>query len=399
MPPYVSPELRKSVHEVVTANRTRILDLLAEMVACDSFTRDKAGVDRVGEMVAREMPSAFSHERVVNRNGGDHHLFTHPRGEAKPVLLAGHLDTISSREKGFDRLVADGEFLRGPGVNDMKGGIVVAIWALKTLESLGLLETLPLLCIFNGDEEMGSPDSHRLFTALRNRASAALVYECGAPSGTVVVQRKGIMRYRMKITGRAEHFGNLKGPKASAIEEMARKVLAIEAMNRPDGSLVANAGRAEGGLLPNCVADHAEIDFELRYYEDAIGAAVEETIRELARRPATPGCACEVARLSHRPAMLPTAGSRRLLAIAQGVGRELGQRIGEETRGGVSDACWLAHAEIPTLDGLGPLGDKDHSPDEYILAESLFDRIELTAHLLLALARTDPTGGPQGENS
>ena len=386
MPALVAPDIRKAVHDAVTANRPRIIDLLSEMVACDSFTHDKAGVDRVGEMVAREMPAGFTHERVVNPNGGDHHLFRRFRPGVKPVVLAGHLDTISSREKGFDHLSAAGNTLTGPGVNDMKGGDVVILWALKTLDSLGLAERLPILCIFNGDEEQGSPDSNRLFTALRGKASAAFVYECGGPSDTVVVQRKGIARYRMRISGTACHFGNLKGPKSSAVEEMARKVLAIEAMNRADGRLVANAGRAEGGLLANCVADRAEIDFEFRYHEDAMAGEVERAVRELAGHVETPGCACEVSQLSRRPAMVPTDGSRHLLTIIQNVAREMGRSIGEETRGGGSDAGWLSQAGIPTLDGLGPLGDKDHSPGEYILTESLYDRIELTAHLLLVLS-------------
>ena len=375
------------IHAFVHDNRAEIPALLREMVTTSSFTHDKAGIDAVGRIVTEHMPPGFEHEHVPNPNGGDHHVFTHPRGGTLPVVLAGHLDTIEVDTPGAPTLTEEGDCLLGPGVNDMKGGVTVILWALKALEASGLLKDLPVTCVFNGDEEQGSPDSCRLFTGMRGRASVGLVFECGGPAGTVVTQRKGITRWRLDIRGQACHFGNLRGPKVSAVEEMARKTLAVEALNRADGSVVANVGRAEGGLLANTVAAHASMDFECRYWRADLEDEVRTTVEDLAASVDVPGCTTELTTLSRRPPMDPSPEARRLFDLVLETAEGLGQRIVEEKRGGVSDACWLAHVGVPTIDGLGPLGDKDHSPDEYILTRSLFDRIELAARLLLALPR------------
>jgi len=354
-------------------------------VACNSFSHNKRGVDEVGRMVAEEMPRCFAHEVVKTERLGDHHLYTHKGPGGLPIVLAGHLDTLCPEDPSFNCVVEQGEKLIGPGVNDMKGGDVVILWTLKALEQCGLLAQLPLVCIFNGDEELGSPTSHHLFSGMRGKASAAFVFENGAPHGTVVVGRKGISRYQLHITGGCGHFGNLKGPKASAVQELANKVLAVEALNRADKGLVANVGRVEGGLAANAVAERAMMDFEFRYWDESVEGELRGTMEELAGKATVPGCALRLERLSYRPPMQPTAEAMRLVGLIQELSAAQGQSVVPEKRGGVSDANWLAYAGIPTVDGLGPLGDGDFTRDEYIITETLFQRIELTANLLLAV--------------
>jgi len=375
-------ESRNDIRQAIDAHRREIMDFLRAMVDCDSFTRDKEGVDEVGRLVLEAMPAAFSRETVPSKTTGDHHVCRRPGDGARPVVMAGHLDTICCPDESFAGLTAEGDKLIGPGVNDMKGGIAVIVWSLKVLEECGLLGDLPVTCIFNGDEEQGSPSSNRIFRDMGGKACVGLVYECGHPKGTVVTKRKGIQRHRLHIAGKAAHFGNLKGPKMSAVEEMAHKILAAEALNREDGSVAVNVGRAEGGLLANCVAEQASMDFELRYWDAALAAEASEQVVELCRAPVVPGCTLRCERLSGRPPMEPDAP---LFALTAKVSAALGRPISEEARGGVSDACWLSHVGVPTVDGLGPLGDLDHTADEYIIAETLYERIELTVHLLLAL--------------
>jgi glutamate carboxypeptidase len=378
-------KVRIAIHNFINDNRDEMLLFLEELVNCNSFTYNKRGVDAVGEMVIREMPDCFCHERISNESYGDHHIFTHIRSGIPPIVLAGHLDTLCHEDMGFNCLTAKGNKLVGPGVNDMKGGNATLIWALKTLESCLGIENLSIVCIFNSDEEIGSPSSSHIFKALQGKAKAALVFECGAPSDTVVTSRKGHRRYRLCITGQSMHFGNLKGPKISAVQELAAKVLAIEALNRSDNSVVLNVGRVEGGLASNVVAEKATMDFEVRFWETFEGDRVFKMIQELALTPTVPGCELSLERLSYRPPMKQTLDSMRLLKNIVTLGRELGQEIKEEKRGGVSDACWLSHVDVPTIDGLGPLGDLDCTSDEYIITESLFKRVELTANLLLLI--------------
>ncbi len=370
----------------IRKNRERILALLRGLVECNSYVHNKAGVERVAEMILREMPRGFEHERIPSAQFADHHRLSHVRGASSPVVLAGHLDTLCPPESPFRHMAEQGEKILGPGTCDMKGGLVVLIWALKTLELCGLLDDLSVVCLFNTDEEVGSPTSAPLFTALRDKASHALVFEAGGPEGTVVTTRKGVARYRLDIEGKAAHFGCLKGAKCSAIEDLAHKVLAIESLNAPDGSLVANVGKVEGGLAANAVAERANMDFETRYWTADVEARAADAVRKIVSHPAVPGCRLNLNRLSHRPPLQPSPESRALFERICAVAKTLGQNIVEEKRGGVSDANWLAHAGIPTIDGLGPIGDGDFTDQEYILKESLFQRIELTAHVLLSLA-------------
>ena len=207
-------EPHREIREAICANRPRILALLEELVNCRSFTHNKEAIDAVGRIAAGHMPARLRHEVVPNRGGGDHHVFTHSRGGLLPIVLVGHLDTIEVDVAEFSGLVEEGDRLLGPGVNDMKGGVVVIIWALTILEACGLLDDLPVACVLNGDEEQGSPDSCRLFTRMRDRASVGLVFECGGPGGTVVTKRKGITRWRLDFHGQACHFGNLRGAKS-----------------------------------------------------------------------------------------------------------------------------------------------------------------------------------------
>ncbi len=376
---------RPHLRAIIQENQAAILELLEEMVNTNSYSHNPDGVNRVGAIVRQAMPPGFQHTVAANPAGVQHHIFTQTAGDRLPIVLAGHLDTLCPDDPAFNRLRADGETLRGPGVNDMKGGDVVLIWSLQILRQCGALTQLPLTCIFNGDEEIGSPTSHPIFTGLRGRAALALVFECGGPEDTVVTTRKGVARYRLRITGKPSHFGNLKEPKVSAIEELAHKILAVEAMNRTDRSVAANVGRVEGGLAANAVAAKAAMDFEARYWDPRLEPDVLREIESLAAPDKVPGCLVEMERLSYRPPMQPTAAAMRIFAMIKARGEALGMRILEEKRGGVSDACWLAHAGIPVIDGLGPLGDHDFTPREYIRKDTLFRRIELTANLLLDL--------------
>ncbi|HRU04868.1 MAG TPA: M20/M25/M40 family metallo-hydrolase [Candidatus Brocadiia bacterium] len=377
---------RQDIHDFVTSHRGPILSLLEEMVGCNSFSHNKAGVDAVAAMIGRHVPPRFSHQVFRQNELGDHHVYSWlPPGAAKSIVLAGHLDTLCPPDPSFNSLVDRGETLHGPGVNDMKSGDVVLIWAVKALDALGLLDRLPLTIIFNGDEEIGSPTSNAIFSGMAGKASAALVFECGGPEGTVVTTRKGVTRQRLHITGAPSHFGNLKGAKVSAVLEAAHKIIAIEALNRPDKSVVANAGRVEGGLAANAVAEKAVIDFEARYWTPEIEAETRKAIASLVSAPAVPGCSLRVEQLSFRPPMRPTPQSMRLFHTIVALAASMGETIIEEKRGGVSDACWLSHAGIPTVDGLGPLGDHDFTPKEYITKETLFRRIELTANLLIEM--------------
>ncbi len=161
-------------------------------------------------------------------------------------------------------------------------------------------------------------------------AAWALVFECGGPSDTVVTTRKGVARYRLRIAGKPNHFGNLQEAKVSAIEELAHKILAVEDMNRADRSVAANVGRIEGGLAANAVAAEAVMDFEARYWDPGLEPAVIREIENMAAQNHVPGCQSSLERLSYRPPMQPGAAAQRLFELIVARGRALGMQISEE---------------------------------------------------------------------
>ena len=381
----ISMRRNQDITRAIEQNRSEILAFLTEMVNCNSYTLNVDGVNQVAEMVAAEMPTCFEHEVIEVERFADHHRFSHKVGAGLPILMAGHIDTLCPRDSPFNKLTEQGDKLLGPGVNDMKGGITVLVWSLKILEELGLLDDLSVVCIINGDEEFGSQSSHALFTEMKGRVRKALVFECGGPEGTVVTTRKGVMRRRIDFTGKAAHHGCMKGRKVSAIEELAHKALAIESMNRADDRLRTNVGLVEGGLNPNKVAEKASLAFEMRYWTKEAGEEALQAVRDLIASPTVEGCTMEMSEISYRPPLQPSAGSMELFERVREIGKNLDQTIIEEKRGGVSDANWLSHVGIPVIDGLGPIGDLDFTEDEYIIKKALFERVELTTHVLLHL--------------
>ena len=374
--------LKDEIKKLVKANQGKIFAFLKKMVACNSYSHNKPGIDNVGKMIKNEMPKCFSATTVKHNQYGDNYIYRHNNFSKKPILLVGHMDTLCPEDASFNRLAVAGNKLIGPGVNDMKGGLTVLIWSLKILERAGALKEIPITCIFNSDEEIGSVFSDRIFKNMRGKAGLALVFECGGPAGTVVTARKSNARFRLNITGVPNHFGNLKERKVSALEELAGKIIVIESLNRSDKSVAANVGKAGGGLAANAVAEHAFMEFEVRHWSPDIEKETLRRIRQIASTPNVTGCRLDIEIMGHRPAMKASEKSMKIFNLIVKTGKELGQKIIEEERGGLSDGNWLSYVGIPTIDGLGPLGDGDFTRNEFIFKQTLFDRIELVSNLL-----------------
>ena len=374
-------KIDKNIEQKVNKSRDKIMAFLKDIIEHDSESANKPGVDWVGERITAEMPKGFTKKIVRHEKYGDHLIFSHLRPPLLPVVLGGHMDTLSP--SGFDKLTVDGEFLRGPGTADMKGGLVVMIWALKILDECGLLDSMPAVCIFNSDEEVNSPTSKDLFTGRKGKASAGIIFECAGPDNSAVTTRRGIDVFDLVVKGRPGHSGLLKGAKSNAILEAAHKVIQIEALNCPDKSLMTNVGMISGGIAYNSIPENVNVTLELRYWDPGVGEKAMAELKKIIAAPAVPGCSMTLKRRTFRPPMRPDAACKSLYQTALDVASALGQPLPPEERGGGSDASWMAHVGIPSIDGLGPIGFDDFTDQERIVAGSLFERIILTANLLL----------------
>jgi glutamate carboxypeptidase len=325
--------------------------------------------------------------RVLRRSGARFvHLYARQRTRVRGApfqLVVGHLDTVwpvgtlrtmpVRRENGL---------LYGPGVYDMKGGLVQLVFALRALQALDLRPAVAPVILVNGDEELGSAESSRLIAVLARGAARALVLEPPAePDGSLKTARKGVGRFTVSVRGRPSHAGSTPEEGVSAILELARQIEQLFELNDPDRGVTVNVGTIDGGLRANVVAPAAEALVDVRVPDDGTWGRVEAAIRGL--RPVTDGAAVTVEGGLHRPPMEATPRNRSLFLRARRLGTQLGLELDEAPRvGGASDANTTSRSTA-TLDGLGSPGGGAHASDERVVLSQLAPRAALLALLLL----------------
>lgn len=311
------------------------------------------------------------------------------------VLLIGHMDTVFPDGTVAARpfRVEDG-IARGPGVTDMKGGLLGGLYALAALRELGggSIAGLPfgrIVFIANPDEEIGSPTSTPHIRAVAAQSDACLILECARANGDFVSARKGIADLRLTIHGRAAHAGVEPEKGRSAILAGAHLVTAMHALNGRWPDVTANVGVFNAGTRPNVVPDHAELQADVRGMTRASLEAAIAAIRALAANPAVPDVSVEVATMASWMPMEKLERSGRLADHVIALASRLRFATRDVATGGASDANTTSGMGVPSIDGLGPVGGADHSPGEYLEVGSIVPRTALVAALLLAVAR-DP---------
>lgn len=361
--------------------------LLRKLVLQPSYSRDKGDVDAVGGLLAKELSCLpVDLETIEEHEVGNHLMFRTPacKRHDRSILLVGHMDTVFPRESGFNWYREDQVNVYGPGVIDMKGGLVAAVFALKALHKLELLEDIPITLVCNSDEEIGSPTSASLLTDLAYRGILGLVFECGGLNGEVVTGRKGKTGYTLDVNGQAGHAAFAGAKKASAILEMAYKIIALEKLNDTGKQLVVNVGTVFGGIGPNTIAESCSVQIDTRYLSNDDGKQCSASITEIADNCHIPGTSGKLTRVSGRYPMEQSPANLELFEKIKVIATALGMQIGHQLRSGVSDANTLASAGLPVLDGLGPVGSCDHSDREFMVRGSLLPRTALAAGLIVA---------------
>lgn len=379
--------MREKIAAFVDGSEREAFQLLEQLVLQSSYSRDKPGVDAVGGMIAAGLAgSGMQLETVREQEFGDQLVFRSPacRAGQPGILLLGHMDTVFPRDSHFNWYKEEAGKVYGPGVIDMKGGLVVAVFALRALAACGLLDKIPITLICNSDEEIGSPASTPLIQTFSAGSLLALVFECGGLAGDVVTGRKGRAGFRVKVTGKAGHAAFAGPDKASAILELAHKIIAIERLNDRQRKIVVNVGVIGGGLGPNTVADSARAEIDTRFLLFADGEDTAARIEEIAGLSTIAGTGAVLERTSARPPMEQTGRNSELFQLVCREAELLGLPCREELRSGVSDANTVAMAAIPVIDGMGPIGDCDHSDLEYMVGESLPARTKLAACALVS---------------
>jgi glutamate carboxypeptidase len=362
-----------------------IVVLCRELVECESPSDDPRAVARFADLIAARLEGLASVRRLPGGRFGPHLRceFDLPGGEKDGQILAlGHLDTVwpVGTLASMPFREQDGR-LWGPGIFDMKAGIAFLIFAARALRDLDLPVRRRLVLQLNSDEETGS-ESSRPFTEEEARRSAAvLVLEPATGlDGKLKTARKGVGDYRVTVRGKAAHAGLDFSTGASAIVELARQVEAIAKFTDLERGITVNPGVISGGSRTNVVAAEAHVDVDLRILRLRDAAMVDRKFRRL--RTFDRRCSIEVAGGLNRPPLERSAGGARLFRAARRLSREIGLELEESLSGGGSDGNFTAGAGVPTLDGLGAVGEGAHAPHESILADRIADRAALIAGLI-----------------
>ena len=376
----------------VERQRQEQLAFLEYVVNLDSPSEDKVLADIVGDVFQQRAESlGLTFERDPQTQYGDNRVGrlapSNPAAGAPRVLMIGHYDTVlpSSVTERW-KYTADESRAYGPGVLDMKGGLIVGLGALAALQEVGL-PTPAITFIFNSDEEPGSPKSREVILREAPNHDLTLVLEPGRPGPCITVGRKGVGIFRLVIDGVEAHAGVEPEKGANAIVEASHKAVELYALNDREIGTSVTPGVISGGTHPYVVPGRAELAFDIRVPTLAEQARILAALDRIAGTTHLPGTRTELLGRFHRPPMDASEQTWAYIRQLLAAGEVAGYPLGTATSGGASDANLTAAAGIPTIDGLGPDGGRAHSTEEYIELVSVPKRTEVLAHFLAGLTK------------
>ena len=385
----------ESIVEWLDQQQANMLALLKDLVDIDSNSFDKAGVDRVGSrLVAFFDEHEIPHETIPLEFHGDAIRAVVSGGDGnQPILLCGHRDTVfptgEVQKRPFS--TADGKAF-GPGVADMKPGLVINAFILAAFHKFGGHPN-PIVGLFTGDEEIGSPASKDVITAEAEKARLAFNSEPSRPSGNIVTRRKGGIFCRCEVTGVAAHSGGFFEDGRSAIEELARKVQALHALTDLEKGITINVGLVGGGQSVNTVAAHANCGIDIRYREIPDRAHIWSKVRDICETTTVNGTSSTLQVTGEFYPLNPSEQSAELFAIYKDVAAEDGIRVEGDHSGGCADSGFIAAAGTPVICGVGPVGGNYPRPDEWMQIDSLAERARFIAQTILRLASQPTNSG------
>jgi len=344
---------------------------LAEVIRINSYTKNVQGVNEVGRIFRQKFEAlGFETEVIKSELYGDHLYFRSPKKDGPTLLLLGHLDTVFAPGT-FESFKEDEEWIYGPGVCDMKGGIMVMVEALRKTKKISNIDVLLV-----SDEEIGSDDSRTHTYAIAKEHDYTLVFEAAGPNQEVVTARKGIGTFYIEIEGKGAHAGNRYTEGVDANAELAHKLLALINLTDLTKGTTVNVGRIEGGIGANTISPHASMIAEARFESATERDRILQAIAQITDTSFIPGSWARLGGGLQRDVM---EESQKQLLFLRRIEKVWGKKIPTEKRGGGSDANIATSAGSVTLDGFGPYGDGDHTIHERASKRSYLERIELAA--------------------
>jgi glutamate carboxypeptidase len=375
----------KPVLEWLGTQQGAMLSLLEDIVNIDGGSYDKAGVDAVGVRIRKFLEdNGIACEIIANESFGDALRATVGGPSNSAIMLMGHRDTVFPKGEPTRRpfKIVDG-VAYGPGVADMKAGLVMNAFVLAAFQKFGGAPA-PLVGLFTSDEEIGSPACRPIIESEARRARAVSNSEPGRPSGNVVTGRKGGVFMKMEITGKAAHSGGNYKEGISAIEELARKITALHAITDLTKGTTVNVGLVSGGQTVNTVAPWAKCEIDLRYVTPPDRADAMAKIKRIVETANVPGTSAKLEIAGEFNPLVEGPENKKLFDHYAACANDLSLKVEGEFTGGCADSGFTAAVGTPTICAVGPVGGKAHTPEEYLVVDSLVPRAQTLA---LAVAR------------
>lgn len=365
-----------------TAQQNVMVNLLTELVNHESFTQDKEQVDSLGDFMEGQFNALGAEviERHPQTEVGDIVLAKwNPNAPGKPILFLVHIDTVwptGTLAERPVRIEADGR-LYGPGAIDMKGGITIALTALRGLRETGQFPQRPIYLLMTTDEEVGSKYSEDIIKETAQDCGLVLVMEPATKEGALKTWRKGIATYTLSIKGRPSHAGNAPEQGVNSVIEFAQQALAINQLNDLKNGTSVSVTMVNGGSAGNVIPERTEAYIDTRTTTVQTFNELDESLHKL--HPFIPGAVVNIRKNHYRP---PMERRGEVFEQARAIGERYGLTVREDGSGGGSDGNFTAAMGIPTLDGLGPQGDGLHALHEHVVISSLPQRAALIAGIL-----------------
>ncbi len=374
-----------AIMSFIDGHRAEMLAFLERLAAMESPSGDPALVGAVAGALETAFRDAGCRTRRIPVEGFAPHLVAEtPGGKDGPrVLLVGHCDTVypAGTLAGMP-VVREGDRLLGPGVMDMKGGLLVALYAVKAMLAVRGASPGSVRVLINTDEEPGSPTSRGLLPELVEGVDYAFVFEPAPEDGSLIDRRKGVGVFRLVVKGRQAHAGAEPEKGANAIVALSKKVVSLAALTNLSIGTTLNAGVISGGTLPYVVPDHAEVTVDIRVPSEAERERITGLMHEISERQDVPGTSGSLTGSFHRPPMGPAPATERLKALVEEEGPSVDLGVRWTGCGSVSDANNIAGLGVPTIDGMGPVGGRAHSSEEWMDIPSFFQKTAFLAAIL-----------------
>ncbi len=383
-----NPTLDTTIHRKILAylraHQEDMTALLIKLVELESPSSHKPSLDALGAFLAAELGRLGAQVDVLRQTDAGNHVRArwnegHPAG----ILLLCHMDTVWDVGTLAARplRIEEGK-LYGPGAEDMKGGIVIALWAVQALRELGLLPDIRITLLLNSDEEIGSHTSRAVIESEARTHSAVFVLEPPEPPGNIKTRRKGVGEFSVRVTGLATHAGADHAKGVNAIEELAHQILTIQSFTDYESGTTLNVGEVGGGTRSNVVPAEAWANVDVRIVRAEEGPKIEAKMKGL--KAHNPKAILEVTGGINRPPLVRTSQIAALFSKAKEIAAGLGIEVDETGTGGASDGNFTAAMGIPTLDGMGVVGDGGHALSEHAVLSSLPERAAILAAMLRA---------------